>query len=180
MRPYALNGRVHVQTSCLKPRFWNLDFERKKLFNRLDYIMETCIYLNNYLWWNFKTFELLYGGIINNFFSQNLGFGLEHELDQRCLWLQYFFLHRRQVFDNHSQWNEWMMLSQMYRYPEKKFWSSQSVDDVLKDVTGRWENVCLPPQVESYNYPSSWILFSQVYRVVHKTCDYHSQWMMIW
>ena len=25
-------GRVHLQTSCVKPRFWNLDFEEKKLF----------------------------------------------------------------------------------------------------------------------------------------------------
>ena len=40
-------GRVHVQTSCVKPRFRNLDFERKKYFNKLDYTMEACIYLNN-------------------------------------------------------------------------------------------------------------------------------------
>ena len=48
--------------------------------------MEICIYLNNYFWQDFKAFDLLPGGIINDFllfknlgFSQNLGFGLERE-----------------------------------------------------------------------------------------------------
>ena len=26
-------GRVHIQTSYVTPRFWNLDFKRKKIFN---------------------------------------------------------------------------------------------------------------------------------------------------
>ena len=37
------------------------------VFNRLDDTMETCIHKNNYLWWNSKTFELLYEKIINDF-----------------------------------------------------------------------------------------------------------------
>lgn len=37
--------------------------------------MEICIYLNNYLLKYFKTYELLHGGIINNFvLFKNLGF----------------------------------------------------------------------------------------------------------
>ena len=40
-------GRVHVQTSGVKPKFWNLDFETEKLSNQLDDTMETFIHLNN-------------------------------------------------------------------------------------------------------------------------------------
>ena len=43
-------GRVHVETSWVKPRFQNLGFEMEKIFNQLDNTMETCINLNNYFW----------------------------------------------------------------------------------------------------------------------------------
>ena len=36
-------GRVHVQTSCDKARFWKLGFEKEKLFNELHDASETCI-----------------------------------------------------------------------------------------------------------------------------------------
>ena len=70
----------------VKPSFWKLDLEKKNVFNQPNDIMDMCIYLNSYFWHGLTTFELLYGGIINNLTlfknldqSQNQGFRLERE-----------------------------------------------------------------------------------------------------
>ena len=69
-------GRVHVQTICVKPRIWNLNFQMKKL-NQQDFF---TIIFDKIV----KYFSFLYGRVINNQLvltnldiSQNLVFRLE-------------------------------------------------------------------------------------------------------
>ena len=61
-------GRVHVQTSCVKPRFWNLGYERKNVFNQLGNTIENCIYLNNFFSDNILKYLNFYIGKLTTIF----------------------------------------------------------------------------------------------------------------